>query len=327
MRYYLKLVRWQNLVIIILTQVLIRYAVLKPLAGLMEVTIASTGITEPLSLRLSLPDFIIMVLATVAIAAGGYVINDYFDIRTDLINRGEVIVGTRVPRRKAMMWHNILNIAGVSAGFYISYKVGYFWIGLLFLVVSGLLYFYSSTYKRQFLIGNIIVALLVAMVPMLVLAYEIPVIYSYYSPIASEMPSLIVLAYWVGGFALFAFLTNLVREVIKDMEDFEGDRAYGSSSLPVVAGLTISRIFVVTLQVITVALLLVVWANFLHDRYTLVYMLSAIILPLLLSVYYVATGKDHGDFHRSSTYMKIVMLGGILYSLLVWIIVEKGLLG
>ena len=122
-----------------------------------------------------------LLLATVFITAGGYVINDYFDIKTDLINKGKVIVGTKIPRRKAMMWHNIFNIAGVAAGFYISWKAGYMMLGTLFLIVSGLLYFYSASYKRQFLIGNIIVALLTAMVPLLVVFYEWPALYRYYA--------------------------------------------------------------------------------------------------------------------------------------------------
>ena len=125
--------------------------------------------------------FILLVAATVLITAGGYVINDYFDIKTDLINKGKVIVGTKIPRRKAMMWHSIFNIAGVLLGFYISYKAGYIWLGILFLIVSGLLYFYSASYKRQFLIGNIIVAILTAMVPMLVVFYEWPALYKYYT--------------------------------------------------------------------------------------------------------------------------------------------------
>lgn len=326
MKFYLKLIRWQNLLIIVLTQFLMRYAIIKPVAGLLSITLFSDGSIEPLALQLPFIDFIILVLSTVTIAAGGYVINDYFDIRTDLINRGDIIVGKRISRRRAMMWHNILNIAGVSAGFYISFRVGYFWLGTIFLLVSGLLYFYSSTYKRMFLIGNIIVALLTAMVPMMVLAYELPVIYSHYAPLTIEMPSLSILAYWVGGFAIFAFITTMAREVIKDMEDFEGDRAYGSSSFPVVAGIGVSRIFVVMAQVIALGLIITVWAKFLGDYYTLAYMIVTIIAPLLLSVYFVISGRAPSGFHKSSFFMKIVMLAGVLYSLLVWLIIEKGLL-
>jgi hypothetical protein len=136
-----------------------RYAIIEPVISKINIEPAtSLGNLVPLSLKFPWYDFIILVIATLLITAGGYVINDYFDIKTDLINKGEVIVGTKIPRRQAMKWHNILNIAGVAAGFYISWKAGYFWLGILFLIVSGLLYFYSASYKRQFLIGNIIVA-------------------------------------------------------------------------------------------------------------------------------------------------------------------------
>ena len=103
------------------------------------------------------------------------------------------------------MWHNIFNIAGVSAGFYISWKAGYIWLGTMFLVVSGLLYFYSASYKRQFLIGNIIVAVLTAMVPMLVVFYEWPALYKYYTINAIISPDINIIIYWVGGFAIIRF--------------------------------------------------------------------------------------------------------------------------
>jgi 4-hydroxybenzoate polyprenyltransferase len=181
-------------------------------------------------------DFLFLVLATLCLTAGGYVINDYFDIKTDLINRGNVIVGTVIPRRRAMMLHNILNIAGVAAGFYISWRVGYFWLGTLFLLVSGLLWFYSASYKRQFLIGNILVAILTALVPFLVVFFEFPTMYEYYSVNAIEHPYYKLLFFWTGGFSVFAFMTTLAREIIKDIEDYEGDREYGRSTLPVVLG-------------------------------------------------------------------------------------------
>ena len=161
MKAFLKLIRWQNLANSILTMVLMRYAVIEPIISKIGVILLKgTGEEIPMVLQFPWYDFIVLVAATVFITAGGYVINDYFDIKTDLINKGKVIVGTKIPRRKAMMWHNIFNIAGVAVGFYISWRAGYIWLGTLFLMVSGLLYFYSASYKRQFLIGNIIVAIL-----------------------------------------------------------------------------------------------------------------------------------------------------------------------
>src|SRR5665647_3443600 len=182
MREFLKLIRWQNLILIISSMILMRYAVLAPLVSKIGVMlIKGSGEEIPMVLQLPWYDFILLVAATVFITAGGYVINDYFDIKTDLINKGKVIVGTKIPRRQAMMWHNIFNIAGVATGFYISWKAGYILLGAIFLIVSGLLYFYSASYKRQFLIGNIIVAILTAMVPMLVVFYEWPALYKYYA--------------------------------------------------------------------------------------------------------------------------------------------------
>src|SRR5664279_6661839 len=256
MKAFLNLIRWQNLLMVILTMVLMRYAVLAPLVSKIGVIlIKGSGEEIPMSLQFPWYDFILLVAATVFITAGGYVINDYFDIKTDLINKGKVIVGTKIPRRKAMMWHSIFNIAGVAAGFYISYKSGYFWLGILFLVVSGLLYFYSASYKRQFLIGNIIVALLTAMVPMLVVFYEWPALYKYYIINAVSLPPMNFIIYWIGGFSLFAFLTNLIREIIKDIEDFEGDLAYGRNTIPVVIGILSAKVVSASLIIIMVVLL------------------------------------------------------------------------
>src|SRR5664279_1443589 len=148
MKAFLNLIRWQNLLMVILTMVLMRYAVLAPVISKIGVIlIKGSGEEIPMSLQFPWYDFILLVAATVFITAGGYVINDYFDIKTDLINKGKVIVGTKIPRRKAMMWHSIFNIVGVAAGFYVSYKSGYIWLGSLFLLTSGLLYFYSASYK------------------------------------------------------------------------------------------------------------------------------------------------------------------------------------
>jgi 4-hydroxybenzoate polyprenyltransferase len=327
MRSFLNLIRWKNLIIVALTMILMRYAVVEPVIGKISVILTdSNGIPIPLSLKFPWYDFVILVLATLLITAGGYVINDYFDIKTDLINRGEVIVGTKIPRRQAMMWHNVLNIVGVAAGFYISWKAGYFWLGTLFLIVSGLLYFYSASYKRQFLIGNIVVSVLTAMVPMLVVLFEWPFLYRYYAVKATEMPDIGLIFYWVGGFSVFAFLTTLTREIIKDIEDFEGDMAYGRNTVPVVIGILTSRIVSICLIIITLALLYSIWYFYLNDKITFTYITAAIVLPLLYTIFLLAKGKTRKQLHSASLLMKIVMLTGILYSLLVKIMLTWNLL-
>ena len=326
MKEFFKLIRWQNLLMVILTMVLMRYAVLAPLIGRVGVILTSgSGEEIPMSLQFPWYDFLLLVTATVFITAGGYVINDYFDIKTDLINKGKVIVGTKVPRRQAIMWHNLLNIAGVAIGFYISSRAGYIWLGALFLVVSGLLYFYSASYKRQFLIGNLVVALLTALVPMLVVFYEWPALYRYYSLNAIRLPEFNFIIYWIGGFSLFAFITNLIREIIKDIEDFEGDLAYGRNTIPVVIGILSAKIVSVSLILIMVVLLYLIWHFYISDTITLVYITAAIVLPLLYVIYKLLKSSERRELHHASSMMKIVMISGVFYSVVVKIILTWNL--
>lgn len=326
MKAFLSLIRWQNLLMVVLTMLLMRYALLAPLVSKIGVILLKgSGEEVPMTLQFPWYDFLILVLATVLITAGGYVINDYFDIKTDLINKGQVIVGTKIPRRKAIMWHSVLNITGVLLGFYISYKAGYIWFGSLFMIVSGLLYFYSASYKRQFLIGNIIVALLTAMVPMLVAFFEWPALYKYYSLNAISLPKINFIIYWVGGFALFAFFSNLIREVIKDIEDFEGDIAYGRNTIPVVIGVLSAKILSICLIVITIALLYLTWHFFINDNITLIYISLTIVLPLLYVIYKLWKSSEKKQLHSASSLMKIVMITGVLYSVVVKIILTWNL--
>jgi 4-hydroxybenzoate polyprenyltransferase len=326
MKTLFKLIRWPNLLIVILTMVLMRYAIIEPILSKISITLYGiAGTASSMTLQLSWYDFIMVVLATVLITAGGYVINDYFDIKTDLINRGKVIVGTKISRRQAIMWHNIFNLAGVAAGFYVSWKVGYFWMGILFLLVSGLLYFYSASYKRQFLIGNLIVAILTAMVPMLVVIFEAPSLYQYYAINAIKTPDLGIIFYWVGGFAIFAFLTTLTREIIKDIEDFEGDVAYGRNTIPIVIGILTSKIVATSLILVTFAMLYVIWYFFLNDIITLLYLTVTVAAPLGFVIFMLITSKSRKQLHSASNLMKIVMLTGILYSIVVKIILTYNL--
>ena len=323
---FFRLVRWTNLVIVIVTMALMRYAVIQPILSKLSVTLSGSGDPAiPMALQLPVYCFVLLVIATVFITAGGYVINDYFDIKTDLINRGKVLVGTKIPRRQAIMWHSILNIIGVAAGIFVSWKAGYLWMGVLFIMVSGLLYFYSASYKRQFLVGNMIVAVLTAMVPMLVVLFEAPSLYGYYGFSAAEAPELSIIFYWVGGFSVFAFLTTLTREIIKDIEDFEGDLAYGRNTLPVVIGVFTSRIVVISLLIVTIILLYLVWFFLINDNITLIYISVGIILPLIRVIYQMIISKSRKQLHAASNVMKLIMLTGILYAVVVKIIITYNL--
>lgn len=326
MKDFLKLIRFQNLLIVALTMLAMRYAIIGPILAKTEVFLRE-GHGYPSYMMLQLPwhDFLLLVLATVFITAGGYVINDYFDIKTDMVNKGRVIVGSVVPRRRALMFHNIFNILGVASGFYVSYRIGYPLAGLMFLLVTGLFYFYSASYKRQFLTGNILVALLTAALPLLVLFYEWVALYNFYSVRAVEMPALRVPLWWICGFSLFAFITTLTREIIKDIEDFKGDSAFGRNTLPVVLGVKTSVVISASLTMLTVILLYLVWFLFIRDLITLAYITVILVIPLLSVLYFLYRRRDTSDFHKASTVMKFVMLGGLIYSFVAGMIMNYNL--
>jgi 4-hydroxybenzoate polyprenyltransferase len=319
------LVRLPNLLIVAVTMMLMRYAIIRPVLNSLPVIMSDASlIVTRMTFQLRWFDFIILVMSTLFITAAGYVINDYFDIRTDLINRGTIIVGNTITRRMAMMYHNIFNILGAIGGIYVSARIGYVWLGIFFILIPGLLYFYSVTYKRQFLVGNIIIALLVALVPMIVVVYDAAPIYKFYAANTVSFPGVAILFFWVGGFALFAFLTTLIREIIKDMEDYEGDRAVGLRTLPVKAGLTAAKTVVLVLSLVTMAILYLVCLKYLNDKITLAYVSLLIAIPFIVLIYRVMTAKEKRHFHRASSLMKMIMLAGILYSLVAGGIITSG---
>ena len=155
------------------------------------------------------------------------------------------------------------------------------------------------------------------MVPLLVVFYEWPALYKYYSIHAVSLPPINLIIYWVGGFAIFAFLTTLIREIIKDIEDFEGDIAYGRNTVPVVLGVMLSKLVSVCLIIVTIVLLYLTWYFYINDTITFIYLSTAIVMPLLIVIYKVFTSNSRKQLHSASSLMKLVMLTGILYSVVV----------
>jgi 4-hydroxybenzoate polyprenyltransferase len=142
---------------------------------------------------------------------------------------------------------------------------------------------------------------------------------------AIRLPDINFILYWVGGFALFAFLANLIREIIKDIEDFEGDIAYGRNTFPVVIGILSSKIVSICLIIITIILLYLAWHFFINDMITLIYITVAVVLPLLYVIYKLIKSSEKEQLHCASSIMKIVMITGVLYSVVVKIILTWNL--
>jgi len=313
------LIRFPNLLIIAATQYAMRHLIMEPLLP-----------NEAFSLQMDGFHFFLLVLATVFIAAAGYIINDYFDTRADMINKpSRVVVGVEIGRRTAMILHATLNILGVGIGIYLGFHISLPALSLLFMLATGLLWFYSTNYKRQFLVGNLSVALLTGLVPLMVVLFEIPLLNRVYGQeMLRNQVNFNYMFAWVGGFGFFAFLTTFIREVIKDAEDFEGDAAYGMHTFPIVAGIKWTRVFLIVLVAFTLATLIYLLLKFIlfsvepADYISLVYFILFLFLPLIALGVLVSLARNRRDFHSASTLVKLIMLSGIMYAVVVYYLVK-----
>lgn len=276
-----------------------------------------------MSLQLSHLDFFLLVFATVCITASGYVINDYFDRKADLVNRpGRVILGRILSRRTGILWHIVLTSVGIIAGIYVAYTIGHLKFGAIFILVSGILWFYSTSYKRQVLLGNAVVALLVAMVPFLLLIFEMPSLmrnYTYMQVVSS--PEVLLIIKWIVGYAIFAFLLTFIREIVKDLEDIEGDSSCGRQTVPIAWGINVTRYIIFFLGFITVGFVVVLLAKLIKNPINVAYGTIALLLPLLFFLYTFKKSTTKKDYHKVSSLLKLIMLSGILYAVVatIWL--------
>ena len=266
---FLRLIRWPNLLIVILTQILTRNCLV-------------------IDTSLHPYDFCLLVLSTVLIAAAGYIINDYYDVKIDLINKPErVVIGKGITRRFAILFHTLLTASGVMIGFFIGWKVG----GIN-LFCATWLWWYSNSLKRQPFIGNFSVALLTGLS-----LFIINVLY--------EVNHLEVVIY-----ALFAFFMTLIREVIKDMEDLKGDNTFGCKTLPIIWGLRRTKFFIYA--VLAIFVIMVVMINQQYVMLPIYYFIIFLFAPLLWLLVRLIRADTVKDFYRLSQFCKVIMLLGIL---------------
>ncbi|MGH2563924.1 MAG: geranylgeranylglycerol-phosphate geranylgeranyltransferase [Ginsengibacter sp.] len=294
---FFRLIRWPNLLFIALTQILFRFFILP---------FAYNGLEN---IKLSTPLFIMLVCASVSIAAAGYIINDYFDVNIDLINKPErLIVDRYIKRRWAIVWHIALSFIGLMISCYIGYKLRNVFIPLFNFAAIIVLWFYSTTFKKKLLIGNLLISLLTAWV-ILVLTFS-----EYrFSIIAPDIywKRLIKVSFIYAG---FAFIISLIREVIKDMEDMQGDAKYGSTTMPIVWGLQVSKVFVAVWLVVIICGVagIQIYVVQLGWWLSAIYSLVAIIIPLTWVLRKLYAAQSPKDFHRLSNAVKMIMFTGIL---------------
>lgn len=301
----LNLIRWKNLLMIVLVQFLIKYALFEPFG---------------VDIMLNWFGFSLLVLSTVCIAAAGNIINDIYDVETDLVNRPtKVIVGKKVSEKTAYNLFIIFNSIGVLIGFYLSHLVGKSGFFAIFFIISALLYVYATYLKQTLLIGNIVISLLVAMSILIVGLFELlPAI----TP--QNQPTQITFFKILFDYATFAFVINLIREIAKDLEDIDGDYKAGMNTLPIAIGRKrASKVMFALLFLPLFGIIYYISTYFNTQPIAIGYFVLFVVLPLLYIIFKSFSAKTKKDFHHISNFLKLVMLFGMM-SMLLYPFILKG---
>lgn len=300
-KVFLRLVRFPNLVIVAITQYLLQYQVILSAFELAQLPALLTGF-----------HFFLFVCSTMIIAAGGYIINDIVDYPIDLINKPEkLIINRHLSMSTARKWYYACTMLGFLISLYLAFYVDNLLLVLIYPTAVALLWLYSHYFKKQVLIGNIVVSLFCAFVAGVVLFAERATFFDLQivaPSIARRVTFLLV------GYSSFAFISTLFREIVKDIEDVEGDKRQGCRTLPIVLGLKISKMvagFVGFLFFVFV-LFLIQWLWW--KQYTVAVLFGglAILLPLIFSLVLLIRVKEPQQFHLISQLAKWMMLAGLL---------------
>jgi 4-hydroxybenzoate polyprenyltransferase len=240
--------------------------------------------------RYTILDFRLLLLSisTILIAAAGYIVNDYYDVKIDYINKPErVVIGRSITRRFAILFHVMFSAIGILIGFYLSFTIAAVNVLSVFL-----LWLYSNNLKRQPFVGNLVVALLTG-----TSVYVVDMLYQTHS-------SLVVI------YALFAVFMTLVREIIKDIEDLKGDNTFGCKTLPIIWGIRKSKMIIYVILAIFSGSVIVL--NKLYDILPYQLYLLFLFVPLGWFVFRTYQADTRKDFSWLSTFCKVIMLVGIL---------------
>lgn len=255
---------------------------------------------------------ILLVVSSVLIAAAGYIINDYFDLNIDLINKpGKLVVDEIISRRWVIFWHLVFSIIGIIIGFYIDWKTDVSFLGVANFICVTLLFVYSISLKKKLLWGNVVISALTAWVILVVGWCETSNLLQANLMEGSFTQKITRISFFYAG---FAFVISLVREVVKDMEDMEGDRRYGCNTMPIAWGINATKVFLGVWLIVLIGALLIVQFYVLVLRWwwSAIYCIFLIIIPLLYIFKMLFGAKTSEDFHRLSSLIKVVMLTGIL---------------
>jgi len=301
---FFRLIRWPNLVFIAVTQLLFYYCIIVPSLPLNYFD-QQRGLTPIV--------FYLLMFASVLIAAAGYIINDYFDINIDQVNKPtRMVIQKIINRRWAILLHLLITLIGLLLSVYVSLKTSLV-IVVANIVCSLLLWVYSTTFKKKLLSGNIIISGLTAWtVLVLYFAANHNPAFTHALPaaLAAGMQRIYKFAALYAG---FAFIISLIREVVKDIEDMEGDGRYNCKTMPIVWGVPAAKVFVGVWLVVLIGALGVVQFYVFQMGWLLsaFYVMVLVIVPLVLILRKFYQAQTIAQYHAVSSLIKLVMLTGI----------------
>jgi len=300
-----RLIRLPNLLIVALVQALLYFHLLLPAFKENHI--------QP---RLNTLEFVFLIIATLCTTACGYIINDLYDYEMDLLNRkNKVIVNERISAQFCTWLYIFLGFWGLLLSLYLAFRIEQVYLSGLYILSFALLFFYSKTLKKRPLSGNLLVAFFCAGVACLVWAAELPSWWELLYKDVQGAQHLQAIIFW---YCAFAFFSTLFREIVKDLEDLNGDAAAGCRTFPIVAGQNAAKLLAALMGIVMILLL-----GFLYLSHTpgfsLRFYLGAllsIVVPLSYALYLLQKAQTPTDFRRISTLAKWVMLAGILLLLL-----------
>ena len=302
---FLRLVRLPNLVMIAIAQALFYCTLISPWDA------ANSGVSNSFSNRY----FLLLMLSSLLIAAAGNIINDYFDRNIDAINKPEKkVIDKLIKRRWAIVMHIAFSLSAILMGFYTDSQTPVFWLGLSNTICVLLLFAYSISLKKKLLVGNVLISLLTAWIILVCFL-------CYYRSLTcptcdaldweAQLRRFIRISFLYAG---FAFVISLIREVLKDMEDIEGDKKYGCYTMPIAWGIKASKVFVAVWLVVLIGMISIVqvYVWYLGWYWSIFYSMLLLVVPLIWVLRKLSQAMVSNDYHRLSSVIKLVMLAGLI---------------
>ncbi|MEX1001638.1 MAG: geranylgeranylglycerol-phosphate geranylgeranyltransferase [Crocinitomicaceae bacterium] len=304
--HFFRLVRFGNLMVIGATMLVIQIFIVCHENGnsISQILTSTESFSQKYLTSFQLNfNFLLLILSVMLIAGAGNIINDYFDVKADRVNKPErLIIGKHIKRRWAIMFNWIFNIIGLGFAIYLSYINSNWWIAGIAFVTINFLWFYSAVYKRKLFVGNLLVALMVGIVPIYVMIYNLP-IYGFQMDVGKayvEMGPFFIYEVVI-IISVIAFVINLMRELIKDMADIRGDVHLAAKTVPIALGIRRTK----TILFVILIPLLLLMAYYIFDIYYYANILNAV------PVKKISAGMDTAHLNNITAFNSIVILSGV----------------